>query len=271
MTNIYFLIYPQLSAFKVGKADNVFSRASNIKTWWGEPDYQNSLSLSISKSLVFKIEKALHLLLTESSMSYSEGDGKTEFFSIEAHDDAIEYVNVFTRLNSLTNQLVKGITIPDIDIKTNTNTKRIDRLSTAHHNGTKRLTESLDETFSNLRTTLRINGILIDNRHKIHFEVTNDKSSYKLVIYNKKILAKILFKSLRVIHRFFSGGFIAYNIASGLTRSKDYFELRFNLEEYKDDPIYSFVIKEINSSLNLLKKASIESTAIASAKKHAEK
>ena len=57
MTNVYLLIYPKLKAFKVGKADNVFNRADNIKKWWGEPDYVNSLSLEINNELVFKLEK----------------------------------------------------------------------------------------------------------------------------------------------------------------------------------------------------------------------
>lgn len=115
MTNIYLLVYPKLKAFKIGKADNVFNRADNIKKWWGEPDYNASLSLAIKSESVFNLERSLHFFLGQFSMNYSEGDGKTEFFSLDALSHAIDHINIFVKSNKPSTSLTKGINRPKIN------------------------------------------------------------------------------------------------------------------------------------------------------------
>ena len=256
MTSIYFLIYPKLRAFKIGKADNVFSRAYGIKKWWGEPDYINSLFLKIDAKLVFKLEKSLHLLLDQFSMNYSEGDGKTEFFSFDAFDDAIEYINIFIKSNKLTSALVKGIDKPKYQTDKSIKNKR-DYIFTKHNAGRKRVVNSLNHNVKNMETVLRVNNLLIKYRKKIKFDLVNENKNFSLTLYNRKFLADVLFKSLSFTNEYFSGGFVGVNLCGSLSVRDDYYRLKFHLNVSCDDPLILLLAKELESSFELLQKASM--------------
>ncbi|WP_298770093.1 GIY-YIG nuclease family protein [uncultured Shewanella sp.] len=256
MTNIYLLIYPKLKAFKVGKADNVFNRADSIKKWWGEPDYANSFSLVISSESVFKLEKSLHLLLEQFSMNYSEGDGKTEFFSVDAFNDAIEYINVFIKSNKLTSALMKGVDKLNITTGRNISRNR-DYIFTKHNVGNKRVIGSLNYSIKNMERVLRVNNLLIKYRKRIKFELTLENETYSLTLYNRKFLAGVLFENLRTKHEFFSGGFVSRNLSDSLSKDKDCYQLKFHLHTSFEDKLTLLIIKELECSFKLLQKASL--------------
>ena len=256
MTYIYLLIYPKLKAFKIGKADNVFNRADSIKKWWGEPDYVNSFSLAISSESVFKLEKSLHLLLDQFSMNFSDGDGKTEFFSFDVFNDAIEYVSFYIKSNKLSSVLMKGIDKPSIMLSRNIPTKR-DYIFTKHNTGKKRLIGSLDYTIKNMETVLRVNNLLIKYRNRIRFSLTFENDVYSLILYDRKFLADVLFENLRIKHEYFSGGFVASNLSESLSKGEDYYELTFHLHASVEDTLTLLVVKELECSFKLLQKSSI--------------
>ena len=257
MTNVYLLIYPKLKAFKVGKADNVFNRADNIKKWWGEPDYVNSLSLRINNELVFKLEKSLHLLLDQFSMDYKDGDGKTEFFSLDAYSDALEYVNIFIKSNKLLSALVKGIDKPifQIDVK---KSKKRDYIFSKHNAGKNRIINSLSHSLKNLEIVLRINNLLIKYRKRIKFEFISNGQDYSLILYERKFLAKILFENLRITYAHFSGGFVDCHLCSSLNLEENFYKLNFHFNVSTDDEFILLIVKELESSFKLLQKASID-------------
>ncbi|PKH03196.1 hypothetical protein CXF72_07690 [Psychromonas sp. MB-3u-54] len=253
MTNVYLLIYPKLKAFKVGKADNVFNRADNIKKWWGEPDYVNSLSLGINNELVFKLEKSLHLLLDQFSMNYSDGDGKTEFFSLDAYSTAIEYVNIFIKSNKLPSALVKGIDKPNFLIDVNKSKKR-DYIFSKHNAGKNRIINSLSYTMKNLEVVLRVNNLLIKYRKRINFELICNNQDYSLIVYDRKFLAKILFDNLRIEYESFSGGFVGHNLCGSLDKGEDFYKLNFHLNVSSKNEFIILLVKELESSFKLLQK-----------------
>lgn len=256
MTNIYLLIYPNLKAFKIGKADNIFDRVNSMKKWWGEPDYVNSFSLAISSGLVFKLERGLHLLLEQFSMGFNCGDGKTEFFSLDAFNYAIEHLNTFIKSNQLDSFLVKGIKKPDIAMPRDTSKNR-DYIFSRHNLGKKRLIGSLNDTFKRMETVLRVNNLLIKYRTSIRFSLSFNNGLYSLTLYDRKFLADILFENLRVNYNGFSSASAGRNFSQSLDQSESCYKLRFRFDHTSDDKLICFVTEELESSFKLLKKASI--------------
>jgi len=108
-THLYILVYPEKSAIKIGKADDVGNRIATLRSYWGEIDYAASYLLEIDVDTVFKLEKALHCFLQSSTMNYQTGDGKTEFFSIDTLEQAVELTTRYLELNPGTTKLKKGI------------------------------------------------------------------------------------------------------------------------------------------------------------------
>jgi hypothetical protein len=92
---------------KVGKADDVHNRICSLRRHWGDVDYAESYSLEAPANLIFRLEKALHVLLSEHSISFDVGDGKTELFSIQALGIALQHIEIFAP-----GRIVKGITRP---------------------------------------------------------------------------------------------------------------------------------------------------------------
>jgi hypothetical protein len=253
MTFIYLLIYPKLNAFKIGKADNVFNRADSIKTYWGKPDYKNSFFLKTSKEVVFKLERGLHLLVDQFAMNYKSGDGKTEFFKIDAIDDVIEYVNIFIKSNKLSSSLEQGVVVPDIKPTVRAN-KNYDRAFSMHSKKTQEIIESLNHSVKNMEAVFRVTNILIKYRKRIKVDFSTDEYGETLTIYHRKILADILFNCLRFQSESFHSGGTSRNASLKLKRVENASRLTFNLDLIVSENTHLFV-KEIKGSFDQVKKA----------------
>lgn len=250
MTNIYLLIYPKLKAFKIGKADDVFKRASSIKKWWGEPDYANSFSLEIRDELVFKLEKGLHLFVDQFSMDYADGDGKTEFFDLEVIDDVIGYISIFIRSNKISSSLVKGVDIPSFKVDAK---KPIysDRMFVIHRNQTKNTIESLENITTKMKAVFRVCNILIKYRNRIRFEFAPHEYGETLTIYGRYTLANVLYDSLRGFHYLEGSGGYCYAMKLSIDKYAGIGVITFNL----DDHSQNIFCKALKNSFDQLKKA----------------
>ena len=80
-----------LSAIKIGKANNIYSRYSQLKSNFGEADLANSYWIEVPTSKVNDIEKLIHLRLKEYRKEISiKSDGSTEFFDINSFESLKE-------------------------------------------------------------------------------------------------------------------------------------------------------------------------------------
>ena len=80
-----------LSAIKIGKADNIYSRYSQLKSNFGEADLANSYWIEVPVSKVNDIEKLIHLRLKRYRKEISiKSDGSTEFFDINSFESLKE-------------------------------------------------------------------------------------------------------------------------------------------------------------------------------------
>ncbi|MCK9622896.1 MAG: GIY-YIG nuclease family protein [Methylobacter sp.] len=111
-TNLYLLIFPERSVVKIGKADDIHNRIQTLRRWWGEADYGASYHLSASQDVIFKLEKSLHFLLSQYAVSFQEGDGRTELFSVAALEIALKHIDLYCSSASDVSQIKKGIPIP---------------------------------------------------------------------------------------------------------------------------------------------------------------
>ena len=94
-TFLYLLVFSCQNAFKIGKANDLHVRIDSLRRSWGEVDYDSSYFIEVEKHSIFTLEKALHLLLENRSMRFNDGDGKTEFFELDALPIALGYLNLY--------------------------------------------------------------------------------------------------------------------------------------------------------------------------------
>ncbi len=263
MTNIYLLIYPKLKAFKIGKADNIANRIHNLKKYWGEPKYIDSLYLEIDTKFVFKLEKSLHTLLEQFSMNFSEGDGKSEFFSIEALSDAIDYIKIFIRSNKLSTELVKGIDEPIIKFKRspqsdlNSSNKR-DWYYQRHNSASKRTLSRFKHNLNNLEAVLRVNTLLIKYRDRISYDIVINEEYCFLTLYNRKVIAFILMNHLYFKSQSFPTGFGGFNMFRDMSGTQGSCRLTISLDIFHRNKEYSFFAEQILGSFKLLQKARVK-------------
>lgn len=110
LASLYVLIFPECGFLKVGKANDVYARCQQLKHWWGDPDYQESLELAAPKSTVLLVENTLHRLLRKNySADVLKGDGYTEFFTMDALDIVLPTVDSFVRAGLLLRGFSKGV------------------------------------------------------------------------------------------------------------------------------------------------------------------
>lgn len=81
-STVYVLVYPELKAIKIGKADNVLNRIQQL-CHWGKPDFEQSYVINTNMSDVYKLEGALHLKLSNYRKEMQKMDGYTEFFNLD--------------------------------------------------------------------------------------------------------------------------------------------------------------------------------------------
>ena len=48
-SNIYVLVYPEMGAFKLGKANNIWTRTGDLQTYLGKPEYEESYRFPCAK------------------------------------------------------------------------------------------------------------------------------------------------------------------------------------------------------------------------------
>lgn len=112
LASLYVLIFPECGFFKVGKAKNVYARCQQLKHYWGDPDYHESLEWIAPESTVFQLEKALHLLVTKNfAAPVFKGDGHTEIFKMEALDLVLHATALYARAGVLPTGVRKGINL----------------------------------------------------------------------------------------------------------------------------------------------------------------
>lgn len=117
-THLYILVFPERGIIKIGKADGVHERIQSLKRWWGEADYEASYHLSAPTDLIFRLEKSLHFLLSKYSVSYAEGDGRTELFSNDALSTALKHIDLFCSSGAINEPLKKGVILPPPPVNT---------------------------------------------------------------------------------------------------------------------------------------------------------
>jgi len=105
--HLYLLVFPKRGMMKVGKADDFHKRILTLRRYWGDVDYAESYSLAAPANLVFRLEKALMVLLSEHALTLDVGDGRTEFFAAAALERALQHIELFAP-----NRIVKGIRRP---------------------------------------------------------------------------------------------------------------------------------------------------------------
>jgi hypothetical protein len=114
LTHLYVLIFPKRGIIKIGKADEIHGRIQSLRRWWGDVDYEASYHLSARSDIVFSLEKALHFLLSKYSVTFDEGDGRTEFFSCDAQEIALKYIELFCSSGAVSDVLKKGVLLPPL-------------------------------------------------------------------------------------------------------------------------------------------------------------
>ena len=110
LASLYVLIFPECGFLKVGKANNVLARSQQLKSWWGDPNYDESLELVAPQVTVFGLENMLHLLLrTNYSACVDVGDGHTEMFRMEALKLVLSAIDEYVKAGVVPRGFRKGI------------------------------------------------------------------------------------------------------------------------------------------------------------------
>ena len=80
MSYIYALYFVEQNAVKIGKADDLFNRLSDLVSTWGNIDPYRAKAWEMDELLVLGGEKQLHNQFQQYQKPMPEGDGSTEFF-----------------------------------------------------------------------------------------------------------------------------------------------------------------------------------------------
>jgi len=111
---VYLLLSTDGDKFKIGKADDVYSRYSTLKKYWGEIDFNKSMQIRCNKKQVHSLEKTLHFIFDNYNIDMqSNADGHTEWFDSDCFEDATNLLNHLLQHKShKTVQLIEGIELP---------------------------------------------------------------------------------------------------------------------------------------------------------------
>ena len=80
MSYIYALYFVEQNAVKIGKANDLFTRLSDLVSTWGNIDPHRAKAWELDELLVLGGEKQLHNEFQQYQKPMPEGDGSTEFF-----------------------------------------------------------------------------------------------------------------------------------------------------------------------------------------------
>ena len=109
LASLYVLFFPHCGFLKVGKARDVYARCQQLKHYWGDPDYGESLQLVAPEKTVFRLEKTLHLLLKNYAAENMEADGYTEMFEMDALGLVLPAIDLFVQAGVLSRGFTTGI------------------------------------------------------------------------------------------------------------------------------------------------------------------
>lgn len=166
-TNLYLLIFPASRMLKVGKADDIHNRIQALRRYWGEVDYAASYYFRAPLSVVLRLERSLHFFLEKFSQSFTEGDGKTELFSIEALDLALKHIELYSASTPELEGVKQGVPqpVPSTSQK-NRRRRRRDQLLRRSNIMTKSI-EKLARQFGRMN---RLLAVLYRKQSRIPFE-----------------------------------------------------------------------------------------------------
>lgn len=80
MSYIYALYFVEQNAVKIGKANDLFTRLSDLVSTWGNIDPHRAKAWELDELLVLGGEKQLHTEFQQYQKPMPDGDGSTEFF-----------------------------------------------------------------------------------------------------------------------------------------------------------------------------------------------
>lgn len=111
-THLYLLVFPVRGMLKIGKADDIHKRIQVLRRHWGDADYDASYHVEAPTATVLRLERSLHFLLERFRRFDEEGDGKTELFSLEALDIALQHLELFLCTQPELQGVRKGVPRP---------------------------------------------------------------------------------------------------------------------------------------------------------------
>lgn len=116
MSYIYALYFVEQSAVKIGKANDLFTRLSDLVSTWGNIDPYRAKAWELDELLVLGGEKQLHNEFQQYQKPMPEGDGSTEFFEPDVWEllsdnfVPISKTRVIDKVNSTNRQAPKAST-----------------------------------------------------------------------------------------------------------------------------------------------------------------
>ena len=116
MSYIYALYFVEQNAVKIGKANDLFTRLSDLVSTWGNIDPYRAKAWELDELLVLGGEKQLHNEFQQYQKQMPEGDGSTEFFEPDVwellNDNfvPISKTRVIDKVNSTNRQAPKDRT-----------------------------------------------------------------------------------------------------------------------------------------------------------------
>ncbi len=263
LTNLYLLVFPEKEIIKIGKADDIHKRIDHLKKCWGEVDYDASYSLTIETEYVFKLEKSLHFMLSNYAVIFDDGEGKTEFFSIDALEQVLNHIRLYLSSNDNLKALKKGLLKPIIQTKNKLNkrTYKTRRL----RNKIIRLLHSMRKNNDNLDMVLRLITFLMHFQSRIPFQYDiKDSIIYLRIKYEripKRKIADLVMSSLSFQADDFNG-YSGVSLCSAAV-TDDVLQFNIRLIDAEDDFRNSYLVyisNQIESAFRRLPNRSIAAT-----------
>lgn len=116
MSYIYALYFVEQNAVKIGKANDLFTRLSDLVSTWGNIDPYRAKAWELDELLVLGGEKQLHNEFQQYQKQMPDGDGSTEFFEPDVWEllsdnfVPISKTRVIDKVNSTNRQASKDRT-----------------------------------------------------------------------------------------------------------------------------------------------------------------
>ncbi len=230
LAHLYLLVFPLKNVVKVGKANDIQSRLSALKRWWGEPDFDASYYMAAEESKVRRIEKALHCFLDKYEAAEEVGDGRTELFQLDALPIALQHLEMYNAGRPEGSyQVVKGI--PTVLSGPKLKHSKADIAYQRFRKKGGRMLASLEGCIENLKYLERIVALLLKWQHRIPYqwERIDDQVFFRMCGQPRKVANSIrLWQSFSYRFEDFGRGFHGINLCS-TTGEDDVIQFEINL------------------------------------------